>query len=244
MNSVKDYLETVKAPWGKMFYDLLFIQLNILNAPKLKILDFGSGLGVTANYYARWHCVTAIEPDMEMIENRYRENDYAQILGGVEHVGSFPDNFFDVIFCHNVLEYVDEREPILQPLLRVLKPGGTLSVVKHNRVGRVFHTAVFGNDPQKALRLVDSGTNDKSNYLGTQHIYTNDELVSCVEKYGGALTNILGMRAFWALGQDNPVKFTGQWYENMLALETKVAGIDEYRQSAFLNHLLFEKRPK
>ncbi|MCL2285507.1 MAG: class I SAM-dependent methyltransferase [Firmicutes bacterium] len=183
MNSVKDYLETVKAPWGRMLYDLLFTQLSILSAPKARILDFGSGLGVTANYYARWYCVTAIEPDMEMIENRYRENDYTQILGGVEQVGSFSDNFFDIIFCHNVLEYVNEREPILQSLLRVLKPGG-------------------------------------------------------------ALTNILGMRTFWALGQDNSVKLTGEWYENMLVLETKAAEIDEYRQSAFLNHLLFEKRAK
>ena len=29
MDNVKEYVELVKAPWGKMFYDLLFTQLNI-----------------------------------------------------------------------------------------------------------------------------------------------------------------------------------------------------------------------
>jgi SAM-dependent methyltransferase len=72
MDNIKDYVELVKAPWGKMFYDLLFIQLNIPKSPKLKILDFGSGLGVTSNHFAAWHDVTAVEPNKEMIDNNHR----------------------------------------------------------------------------------------------------------------------------------------------------------------------------
>ena len=70
MENVQNYVELVKEPWGKMFYDLLFIQLDLPTSPRLKILDFGSGLGVTANHYAAWHDVTAIEPNKEMIDNR------------------------------------------------------------------------------------------------------------------------------------------------------------------------------
>ena len=240
MEKVQDYVEIVKAPWGKMFYDLLFMQLNLPQTPKLKILDFGSGLGVTANHYAAWHDITAIDPNKEMIESSFTENTYTQICGGIEQVNNFADNTFDIIFCHNVLEYIENKEPILQPLLRVLKKGGTLSVVKHNRAGRILHTAVFKNAPQKALTLL-AGSNDKSNYLGTQYIYTNDDLIMWAAKYGGGLARVLGMRTFWALGQDNSVKFTDEWYRNMLELESKVAAIDEYRQMAFLNHLLFVK---
>jgi len=241
MEKVQDYVDTVNAPWGKMFYDLLFMQLNLSPSPKLKILDFGSGLGVTSSYYAAWHDVTAIDPNKEMIDCRFVQNEYTQIHGGIEQVNNFADNTFDIVFCHNVLEYIEDKEPILQSLCRVLKPGGTLSVVKHNRVGRVIHTAVFRNNPQKALTLLDEGTNDSNNYLGTQYIYSNNELVKWVEKYGGGLVDVLGMRAFWALGQDNAVKYTDEWYENMLELENKAAVIDEYRQAAFLHHLLFTK---
>jgi len=241
MKKAQDYVDTVKAPWGKMFYDLLYMQLNLPPSPKLKILDFGSGLGVTSSYYAAWHDVTAIDPNKEMIDCGFIENAYTQIHGGIEQVNNFADNTYDIVFCHNVLEYIEDKEPILQSLCRVLKPGGTLSVVKHNRVGRVIHTAVFRNNPQKALSLLDEGTNDSNNYLGTQYIYSNNELVNWVGKYGGRLVDILGMRAFWALGQDNAVKFTDEWYENMLELENKAAVIYEYRQAAFLHHLLFIK---
>jgi len=242
MDSAKDYVKLVQEPWGKIFYDLLFIQLDLPPFPKLKILDFGAGLGVTSNYYAKWHEVVAVEPNKEMIENRRTDNMYTIIHGGVEVVAGYENNCFDMVLCHNVLEYVEEKESIIAELMRVLKSGGVLSLVKHNRVGRVFQTAVFKNDPKKALSLLDVNANDKSNYLGTQYIYSNDDAAKMVEKYGGTVGRILGMRAFYALGQDNAVKYDDEWYQNMVALETAVASIDEYKKAAFLSHLLVKKQ--
>ena len=241
MDTVKDYVELVKAPWGRMFYDLLFEQLNIPHQPKLNILDFGSGLGVTANHYAAWHNVIAIEPNLEMIESSFNENEYKQINGGIIDIADFQTDSFDYIFCHNVLEYIEDKKPIVSELFRVLKPGGILSVVKHNRVGRVFHTTVFKNDPKKALSLLDVNANDKSNYLGTQYIYSNDYITALASKYDGKNKEIFGMRAFYALGQDNTVKYTDEWYSSMVALEKSVSVIDEYKNAAFFSHLLFEK---
>ena len=241
MDNIKDYVELVKEPWGRMFYDLLFKQLDIPQSPKLNILDFGSGLCVTTNHFAAWHDVTAIEPNEEMIVNRYKENKYTQIQGGIEELSSFANNSFDIVFCHNVLEYVENKEPIISELLRVLKSGGLLSIVKHNRVGRVFAMAVFGNDPKKALALLDSNANDRSNYLGTQYIYSNDYITAIANKYGGVSRNIIGLRAFYALGQDDTVKYTNEWYENMLMLESVVASVDEFKNAAFFNHVFIEK---
>jgi SAM-dependent methyltransferase len=241
MDNVKDYVELIKAPWGRMFYDLLFIQLNLSHTTKLNILDFGSGLGVTANHFARWHTVTAVEPNSEMIENSRKENFYTQIHGGVEKLSAFEGNTFDLILCHNVLEYIEEREPIIAELIRGLKPNGVLSVVKHNRAGRVFHNAVFWNDPQKASSLLDPHANDKSSYLGTQYIYSNSDIESWVKNHGGNIDKVCGMRSFWALGQDNSVKYTNEWYNNMLKLEKEAADIAEYRQTAFFNLLLIKK---
>ena len=243
MDNVMDYVEFIKAPWGKMFYDLLFLQLNIPQFPRLKILDFGSGLGVTSNHFAQWHEITAVEPNNEMIDNSRKVNQYIQIHGGFEKLAEFKDNTFDIVFCHNVLEYIEDKEPIFAELIRVLKPNGTLSLVKHNRAGRVFHSAVFENDPQKAFALVDDDRNDKSNYLGTQYIYSNDDVTQWACKHDGKIQKVLGMRAFWGLGQDNWVKHTDDWYNTMLMLENKVAEMDDYRHAAFFNHLLIEKTP-
>jgi len=241
VDNINNFVEFVKAPWGRMFYKLLFLQLNVKKSPKLKVLDFGSGLGITSNHFAKWHDVTAVEPNIEMIDNSCRENTYTQIHGSIEKISKFKTSTFDIVFCHNVFEYIENPEPIFSELIRVLKKGGILSLVKHNRVGRVFHSAVFCNDPQKALVLTDNNTNDKSNYFGTQYIYSNNDVLEWVDKHGGKIQNILGMRAFWALGQDNSIKFTDTWYENMLTLENKAAYIDDYKQAAFFNHLIIEK---
>lgn len=242
MDNLKDYyLEHVKAPWGRIFYDLLFGQLIIPQSPKLNILDFGSGLGVTANHFAAWHSVTAIEPNEEMIGSRFRENEYKQIQGGLEILTEFEDQSFDIVFCHNVLEYIQNKEPIISEQLRVLRPNGVLSIVKHNRVGRVFKTAVFKDDPKKALSLLDSNTNDKNDYLGTQYIYSNEYISALAEKYGGKVNEIFGIGAFYALGQNSSVKYNNEWYNNMLTLENAVASVNEYKNVAFLNHLIIKK---
>ncbi|MCL2704303.1 MAG: methyltransferase domain-containing protein [Defluviitaleaceae bacterium] len=242
MENVNDYIEHVKSPWGRMFYDLLFIQLDIPETPRLKILDFGSGLGVTADYYAAWHDVTAVEYNAEMIVNRFRENSYTQIHGAVEHIAAFSSNTFDVVICHNVLEYIKDQEPVFAELLRVLKPGGTLSVVKHNQYGKVFHSAVFWNDPGKALSLLKNSTSGNINFIGTQYIYSYKDAAAWSEKYGGTIKRVFGMRAFWALGQNSDVKYNDDWYRNMLELERQAADIDEYKNAAYHNHILIEKR--
>ncbi len=240
MDSVKDYLEYVKAPWGKMFYDLLFWQLNIPDSPRLKILDFGSGLCVTADRYAACHDVTAVEPNEEMIAHRFRENTYVQIGGGIEKLAVFEDSAFDFILCHNVLEYIEDKEPVVAELMRILKPGGTLSVIKHNRAGRVFHSAVFRNDPKTALSLLEDGDSD-GGCLGVQRLYSNEDMKAWSERHGGRIAHIFGLRAFFALGQDNKIKFTDAWVRDMLILEQAAAEKPAYREAAFFNHLLIVK---
>ena len=73
-------------------------------------------------------------------------------------------------------------------------------------------------------------------------IFTNDFIVALADKYSGKVKEIFGMRTFYALGQDNSVKYEDDWYNNMLALEKAVASIDDYKSAAFHSHLLFEKR--
>jgi len=240
MDSVQEYVALVQAPWGRMFYDVLFEQLRLPHTKRLNILDFGSGLGVTANHYAQWHDVLAVEPNPEMIEHRQREYEYTQLHGDITILKDFNEQHFDVVFCHNVLEYIEDKEPIIAELMHVLKSGGTLSIMKHNRMGRIFHTAVFKSDPKKAIALLDEQANDQSNYLGTQYLYSNDDLIKMIAPYGGTIDNIYGMRTFYALGQ-NDAKYDAQWYQSMLALEQQVSTMDAFKHVAFMNHVLVTK---
>lgn len=248
-SSIKDYRQMMEKPWGKMFYDMLFLQLDtfcnadsFLNEHPLNILDFGAGFCVTASHYATHHHVTAIEPSEEMLAFQLPGNkNYDCIHGGMEKLSEYKDNTFDLVLCHNVLEYVADREQVLQELTRVLKKDGTLSIVKHNLTGRIIASAVFSDDPGAALDLLGSGDGE-ANMFGRRDTYPNDFLTELGGRLGLTLKDWFGLRTFFALSSNNEVKFSDKWYENMLTLEMKTCQLDEYRNISFFHHLLFRKK--
>ncbi len=240
MSGLNDYYNTIGQPWGRIMYDLLYRQLVLPDAPRLKILDFGSGFGVCADHYAAHHCVTAIEPNREMVDMRFRENEYKQIVGGMDALAEFK-NEFDLALCHNVVEYVPEQEAVFKALARALKPGGRLSIIKHNPHGRAMAAAVFEMNPQKALDLLLENK-DVPHYFGDRRLYTNEEARAWAENFGLSLAEVFGIRTFFALVQNNEIKYDPAWYEKMLGLEEIAGRIDEYKAVAFYNHLLFRKK--
>lgn len=237
--SIKDYRNMVEQPWGKMFYDLVFRQLNIQNDKRLKILDFGAGFCLTADHYAKYHDVIAVEPNQEMYDLRVNKNDYKLAEGGIDYLQDIKDSTFDVVICHNVLEYTADKEIILKHLVRVLKTDGLLSIVKHNELGKVMAFAVLNDNPKEALEILRK-ENDESSIFGNRDVYSNEYLVNyLVEEM--ALKDSFGIRTFFGLSSNNEIKFTDEWYQSMLELETKASNIDEYKKIAFFNHLIFKK---
>ena len=237
-NSIKDYRKMVEEPWGRMFYDLIYRQLNIEDDKRKKILDFGAGFCITSSHYAKRHDVTAVEPNEEMYSMRF-PGDYNMITEGIEYIKNIDDNSFDFVFCHNVLEYTDDKENILKELLRVLKPGGTLSIIKHNLYGRVMGSAVLSDNPSAALDLL-SDDNTENSMFGSRSVYDNKYLIDLFEG-GAVLKKTYGIRAFFGLSSNNEIKYTDEWYQKMLELENKASEIDEFVKIAFFNHLIFNK---
>lgn len=240
-NSIKDYRNLIEQPWGKMFYDLIFRQLNISKDNRLNILDFGAGFCVTANHYAKHHNVTAIEPSKDMYSLRIKENDYNLVTRGLDALTDIPDNAFDIIICHNVLEYVDDKELVLRELSRVLKPNGKLSIVKHNLYGRALSYAVLNDEPKLALDLLNNNFDNAKNMFGKRDTYSNEYLINLLANKM-TLTDIVGIRTFFGLSANSEIKYSSDWYQSMLELEMKASEIDEYKKVAFFNHLIFKKR--
>ncbi len=244
-SAVENYRNMVEQPWGRMFYDQIFRQLVIPGEPRKRILDFGAGFCLTAGHYAKEHDVIAVEPSSEMLELRVRgaapaSDPFTLVAQGVEYLETLEASSFDVVICHNVLEYVDDKEKILEELVRVLKPGGILSIIKHNLLGRAFASAVMADDPQAALDLLNDTV--ETSMFGKRTVYTNEYLDQC---FSGRmrLTESFGIRAFYGLSSNNEIKYTDEWYQAMLALETKASTMEEFRKVAFFNHLLFTKVP-
>lgn len=231
--------ELVELPaWERLLKKIVWAQLGDIRGKN--ILDFGSGEGTTANHFAENNNVVAIEPSAEMLVNRWVDFEYRQIQGDVTKLSDFEDNTFDMIICHNVLEYIEDKQSILAELYRVLKPHGVLSVVKHNRAGRVMQMAVLLDELEKAHELLD-GKNSTASKFGAIRYY-DDEMIS---KWTPGLKNMdcFGIRTFWDLQQNQEKHNTEEWQNRMMQLEMRVSQMDEYRNISFFHHLLFFKEP-
>ena len=161
------------------------------------------------------------------------------ITQGLYYLKTIEDNTYDVILCHNVLEYVENKDVILTELKRVLKPGGRLSIIKHNLYGRIYGCAVLTDNPKAALDLLDQKPEDSM--FGNRDVYENEYLI---EFFGDEMTlsEFYGIRAFYGLSSNNEIKYTDEWYNSMLELETRVGTIEDFKKVSFFNHLIFEKR--
>lgn len=224
-------------PWECLMKRIVWKQLGDIRDKK--ILDFGSGIGVTANHLAEHNDVTAIEPDEESAAIRWTDNRYTQISGTTEKLRTFAAETFDMIICHNVLEYAEDREDIVKEFARILKSDGKISIVKHNRAGRVMQMVVLLNNFEHAHSLLD-GNDGMSSKYGAIRYYEDADIEKWCPKL--AITKTLGIRTFWDMQQNQDIHKDADWQDKMIEIEMRVSDMEEYKGIAFFHHLMIEKR--
>ena len=232
---IQQYKQMLEQPWGKIQYEITFAQL--VHLKNKKILDFGSGLGLVSQFLGENNEVVAIEPEKEMLF-AYSNHTYEKILGSLEQVEKFEAESFDIVLCHNVLEYIEEnnREKYLSEFKRVLKRDGKLSIIKHNQVGKIMQAVVFSNDVDQALDLL-KGNEFRSVSFNSGTTYTIDKLLEMSKM---KLVKYQAIRTFYSL-QMNEVKTQDKWIEKMTEMELSVCDLYPYKDISFLQHVWLMK---
>lgn len=223
--------------WEKLAKVIIWKQIGELKGKT--ILDFGSGTGITPNHYATDNNVIAVEPSEEMLAKQVNTNGYQQIIGSTDELKNLPSECFDYIFCHNVLEYVDDREEIVREFYWLLKPSGKLSIVKHNRNGRVMQMIVLLNNFDEANNLLD-GHNSNAQQFGTIKYYDDSDITDWCA--GFVLQESFGLRTFWDLQQNQEIQKDEEWQKKMMDIEVKVSQNPDFQDIAFFHHLIFQKQ--
>lgn len=223
-------------PWELLPKKLIWDKLSYIE--NKRILDYGSGNGITSNHFARNNEVVAIEPNKEVLKERFNENSYTQISGSLDELKALKKESFDVVMCHCVLEYIDDKVEVLKEFKRILKPNGELSIVKHNRAGRVMQMVVLLNNFEHANELLD-GEDGKSAQYGSIQYYNDDDIENWVD--GLELQSLTGLRCFWHLQQNQEIHDHNDWQEKMLAIEKRVSTMPHYIDVAMFHHLIYEK---
>ncbi|MGW6581493.1 methyltransferase domain-containing protein [Streptomyces globisporus] len=212
---------------------------------RLRVLDVGMGQGTQALRLARaGHSVTGLESDAEMLASAraalasepegIRER-VRLIEGDGRDTGvHFLPGSFDVVLCHGVLMYVEEPDPMLAGLARMLAPGGLLSLLVRNADALAMRPGLAG-DFGAALAAFD--TPAYTNRLGlTVRADRLDALRATLAGIAAPLHAWYGVRVFTDnLGND--VELPSEELERALALEDRAGRTDPYRGVAALLHL-------
>ncbi len=120
-----------------------------------RVLDIGCGIG---SYVEKFRALTAdafgVDIDAEKLQAAQRDKDLHALAVSVSEALPFPDNTFDGVLLHEVIEHVADDRQTVREAQRVCKPGGSVVVFAPNRL-YPFETHgvylgkryVFGNIP-------------------------------------------------------------------------------------------------
>ena len=123
-----------------------------------KILDIGCGIGAYTGKFKELSLETyGTDVDKETIDRAKKLNPDINFVVSPAETQPFEDNFFDVVFLHEVLEHVSDDKKTAAESLRVLKPQGQIVIFVPNKL-YPFETHgvyVFGKYIYKLIPFVN-----------------------------------------------------------------------------------------
>jgi S-adenosylmethionine-dependent methyltransferase len=230
------YLET---PEGRLRSDLAFANLQDFlpqAKPSVRALDLGCGTGVTAVRLAQLGIhVTLLDSSPAMLDIAKRAAREAGVTDKIvlQHGDAtqlaplFPTPTFDVILCHNLMEYCDDPGAVLRGAARALRDStAILSVLVRNQAGEVFKAAIQAGDLAAAKDCLTAEWGHESLYGGRVRLFTSDSLRAMLKE---ASLAAIAERSVRVVADYLPpqVSRTAD-YEQILELERKLGSRPEY----------------
>ncbi|GAA2264082.1 methyltransferase [Streptomyces ruber] len=224
------------------------------------MLDVGMGRGTQALRLARaGHAVTGVERDPERVAAA-RETLAAEpegVRGRVRVVEGdgrdtgvhFLPGSFDVVLCHGVLMHVEEPDPLLAGLARMLAHGGLLSLLVRNgdvsalrsaRAGDWAGTLAAFDAPAHAPRVPAPREPGECSGRPGPDVWADrlGALTATLAGIGAPLHAWYGVRVFTELADGGvPAPRGPEDTDALIAAEDRAGRTDPYRRVAALLHL-------
>jgi len=210
-----------------------------------RVVDLGGGTGGFAvRLAAAGHQVTVVDPSPDALAalgRRAAEADVAGQVRGVQGDASdlaelVGESSAELVLCHGVLEVVDDPVETLAASLRVLVPGGALSLLVAHRPAAVLARVLAGR-LDEALEMLRDGAPDT-----VPRRFTEAEVLELLARVGVDDSPYLhGARVFTDLVPGAVVDEPGA-ADLLLDLELLAADRPELRTLASQLHVLARRR--
>lgn len=243
------YAAYLKTPLGRLRLDLAFANLQEFlpqATQSLRALDLGCGTGANAVRLARLGLhvtlLDASEPMLDFANRAVREAGVSDRIA-LKHADAaqlpnlFDAGSFDVILCHNILEYVDDPVTVLRAAAVALRDSSAiLSVLVRNWAGEVLKAAIEAGDLAAAEHDLTSEWGQESLYGGRVRLFTSNGLQDMLK---AASLTVSAERGVRVIADYLPARVSpGAEYERILGLERKLGRRTEFAAIARYTHYL------
>jgi ubiquinone/menaquinone biosynthesis C-methylase UbiE len=223
------FKEQQNAPWGRLRYGIAFTNLQRhLDDGPLRVLDAGGGNGLDAiPFAARGHAVALLDYSTEMLAEARRN---AEANGVAERMtfhqadlaaipSLFPEAQFDVVLCHNVLQYVGDVGTALKAMCHALRPGGLISILSVNRYSEAYRQALQQLNLDAAYRSLDA-TSIMTTIFGVRvQAYAAEDLRQPLQEAGYSVVGEYGVRCVCDYIPNNDIKSDPAFFTQLERLE-------------------------
>ena len=254
---VGKYAAFLDTPEGRLRLDLAFANLqDFLPARQghngLTALDLGCGTGAAAVRLARlgFH-VTLLDSSLAMLDVAERaardagvSDNMAPKQGDAAHSASlFQSGSFDLILCHNLLEYVDDPAAVFCGAARVMRGSSAiLSILVRNQAGEVLKAAIQAGDLARAKDGLTEEWGQESLYGGKVRLFTPDSLRNQLRATSFSVVAERGVRV---IVDYLPIQVSrSDQYEQIFELERKLGDRSEFRAVARYTQFLARVVPQ
>ncbi len=240
------YLET---PQGRLRVDLAFANLREFLPPgtaTMQALDLGCGTGVMAMRLAQLGVqVTLLDSSESMLSLAKTAAQSSGMTGKITlKLGNavdvpflFPDGSFDLILCHNVLEYVDDPAAVLLSAAQTLRNSSSLiSILVRNQAGEVLKSAIQDGDLAASACHLNSEWAQESLYAGSVRLFTPKSIESMLAACSLEMIALRGVRTLSDYLPNSGL--CDSQYEQVFELERKLGARPDFAVVARYLHYL------
>ncbi|MGW3149260.1 methyltransferase domain-containing protein [Streptomyces sp. NPDC001177] len=253
--AMSTWQEWQDAPWGRLRYAIaeanLARHLDDLPRGPLRILDVAGGNGGDAiRLAARGHRVTIVDYAHAMlaaaVERAEAEGLTDMITCVQAGVDSLPTELtsgeFDVVLCHNLIQYTDDVRQTLATALAPLRPGGLISVISSNRYSASLTAAIRETDLVAALGALDTDRGRTRMFDSQLTLRTAEEIQPMLEQLGCQDVHHYGIRSLCDYITDDARKHDPAFYADLERLELAMTARHPYKHTARFFQLIAHKR--
>ena len=202
------YASYLKTPAGKLRSELAWKNLRRFlpqDASTRRALDVGGGTGSASTQLARMGFeVVLLDSSEQMLSIARQQAKASSATSRISfchaNAARLPDlfeaNSFDVIVCHNLLEYLEDPFTVVRYIAHVMRKDAVLSVLVRNRAGEVLRAAIQSADWKLATANLSAETVADSLFREPVRLFAPMDIRSMLAKAGLGVVAEHGVRVF------------------------------------------------